>query len=131
MVVGTKDGIVMVESGAKEIPEEVVVGAIEFAHEEIKKIVAGIEHLVSLAGKTKRTVTPLENDEVYAAALKAKVGDRLKAQGQGRRSPQGRSRHPEASQVRQLRAGQGHQGRAQEGASRRRSRGIQEALEVL
>ena len=45
MVVGTKDGIVMVESGAKEIPEEVVVGAIEFAHEEIKKIVAGIEHL--------------------------------------------------------------------------------------
>jgi polyribonucleotide nucleotidyltransferase len=78
MVVGTKDGIVMVESGAKEIPEEVVVGAIEFAHEEIKKIVAGIEHLVSLSGKTKRTVTPLENDEAYAAALKAKVGDRLK-----------------------------------------------------
>jgi polyribonucleotide nucleotidyltransferase len=78
MVVGTKDGIVMVESGAKEIPEEVVVGAIEFAHEEIKKIVAGIEHLVSLAGKTKRAVTPLENDEAYAAALKAKVGDRLK-----------------------------------------------------
>ena len=78
MVVGTKDGIVMVESGAKEIPEEVVVGAIEFAHEEIKKIVAGIDHLVSLAGKTKRTVTPLENDEAYAANLKAKVGDRLK-----------------------------------------------------
>src|ERR1700735_5637669 len=78
MVVGTKDGIVMVESGAKEIPEEVVVGAIEFAHEEIKKIVAGIEYLVSLAGKTKRTVTPLENDEAYAAALKAKVGDRLR-----------------------------------------------------
>jgi len=78
MVVGTKDGIVMVESGAKQITEEVVVGAIEFAHEEIKKIVAGIEHLVSLAGKTKRTVTPLENDEAYAANLKAKVGDRLK-----------------------------------------------------
>jgi len=78
MVVGTKDGIVMVESGAKEIPEEVVVGAIEFAHEEIKKIVTGIERLVSLAGKTKREVTPLENDEAYAAALKAKVGDRLR-----------------------------------------------------
>jgi polyribonucleotide nucleotidyltransferase len=78
MVVGTKDGIVMVESGAKEISEEVVVGAIEFAHEEIKKIVAGIEHLVSLAGKTKREVTPPENDEAYASNLKAKVGDRLK-----------------------------------------------------
>jgi polyribonucleotide nucleotidyltransferase len=78
MVVGTKDGIVMVESGAKEVTEEVVVGAIEFAHEEIKKIVAGIEDLVSRAGKPKRTVTPLEYDEAYAAELKAKVGERLK-----------------------------------------------------
>ena len=78
MVVGTKDGIVMVESGAKEVTEEVVVGAIEFAHEEIKKIVAGIEDLVSRAGKPKRTVTPLEHDAAYAAELKAKVGDRLK-----------------------------------------------------
>jgi len=78
MVVGTADGIVMVESGAKEVSEEIVVGAIEFAHVEIKKICAGIEELVKVAGKTKRTVTPLENDEAYAAELKAKVGDRLK-----------------------------------------------------
>jgi polyribonucleotide nucleotidyltransferase len=78
MVVGTKDGIVMVESGAKEVAEEVVVGAIEFAHVEIKKICAGIEELVSKSGKTKRTVIPLDTDEAYAADLKAKVGDRLK-----------------------------------------------------
>jgi polyribonucleotide nucleotidyltransferase len=77
MVVGTADGIVMVESGAKEVSEEVVVGAIEFAHVEIKKIVAGIDGLVKVAGKTKRTVTPLENDTEYAAALKAKIGDKL------------------------------------------------------
>src|SRR5436305_8317259 len=42
MVVGTKDGIVMVESGATECSEEDVVNAIEFAHGEIKKIVAAI-----------------------------------------------------------------------------------------
>src|SRR5580693_2846536 len=78
MVVGTKDGIVMVESGSKEITEEVVVGAIEFAHTEIKKICAGIEELVAKAGKKKREVAPLENDEAYANELKAKVGDRLK-----------------------------------------------------
>ncbi|WP_263380181.1 polyribonucleotide nucleotidyltransferase [Granulicella paludicola] len=77
MVVGTADGIVMVESGAKEVSEEVVVGAIEFAHVEIKKIVAGIDELVKVAGKTKRSVTPLENDTEYAAALKAKIGDKL------------------------------------------------------
>src|SRR3978361_203131 len=45
MVVGTKDGIVMVESGSKQTSEESVVGAIEFAHEQIKKICAAIENL--------------------------------------------------------------------------------------
>jgi polyribonucleotide nucleotidyltransferase len=78
MVVGTKDGIVMVESGAKEVSEEVVVGAIEFAHEEIKKIVAGIEQLVAVAGKPKRSVPELEDLSGYAAELMAKIGDRLK-----------------------------------------------------
>ncbi len=78
MVVGTKDGIVMVESGAKETSEESVVGAIEFAHEEIKKICVAIEDLVSRAGKTKRTVNAVEVDQAYLAELTAKVGDRLK-----------------------------------------------------
>ena len=77
MVVGTKDGIVMVESGAKEVSEENVVGAIEYAHEEIKKICAGIEELVKLAGKPKREVAPMEIDEAYLAELKAKVGEKL------------------------------------------------------
>ncbi len=78
MVVGTKDGIVMVESGAKETSEENVVGAIEFAHEEIKKICAAIEDLVSRAGKTKRTVNAVEVDHDYLKAMTAKVGERLK-----------------------------------------------------
>ena len=56
MVVGTKDGIVMVESGSKEVSEEVVVDAIEFGHGEIKKIVAAIEELVAKSGKPKRAV---------------------------------------------------------------------------
>src|SRR5271155_3355677 len=78
MVVGTKDGIVMVESGAKEVSEEHVVGAIEFAHEEIKKICAAIEDLVRRAGKTKRSVAEIEIDHDYLNALKGKIGDRLK-----------------------------------------------------
>src|SRR3978361_440086 len=78
MVVGTKDGIAMVETGAKETSEESVVGAIEFAHEEIKKICAAIEDLVSRAGKTKRTVTAIEIDQDYLNGLKGKIGDRLK-----------------------------------------------------
>ncbi len=78
MVVGHKDGIVMIESGAKEESEEVILAAIEFAHGEIKKIVAAIDDLASKAGKTKRAFVAPEFDEAYYAELKAKVGDRLK-----------------------------------------------------
>jgi len=77
MVVGHKDGIVMIESGAKEESEEVILAAIEFGHEQIKKIVTGIEELVAKAGKTKRIYTPPVVDEDYYAALKAKIGERL------------------------------------------------------
>ena len=77
MVVGTKDGIVMIESGAKEIEESRVVDAIEFAHGEIKKICAAIEDLVSRAGKQKRTVTAADSDTEYLQSLQAKIGERL------------------------------------------------------
>ena len=78
MVVGHKDGIVMIESGAKEETEEIILGAIEFAHGEIKKIVAAIDELVAKAGKPKRAFTAPEFDEAYYNDLKAKIGDRLK-----------------------------------------------------
>ena len=78
MVVGTADGIVMVESGSKEVSEETVVDAIEFAHEQIKLIVAKINELVALAGKKKRAVTEAVIDGEYMTQLTAQVGERLK-----------------------------------------------------
>src|SRR6187402_983447 len=77
IVAGTKDGIVMVESGAKEIPEDKVIDAIEFGHEQVKLICAGIDELVAKAGKTKRTVTPVEIDQEFYSDLKSKVYDRV------------------------------------------------------
>lgn len=77
-VVATKDGVVMIESGATGVSEDTVVDAIEFGHTEIKKIVAVIEDLVAKAGKPKRVVPPVEFDEAYLAALQAKANDRLK-----------------------------------------------------
>src|SRR6202162_1585523 len=74
MVVGTADGIVMIESGAKEVKEETVVDAIEFAHTEIKKICASINDLRKKAGKPKRQVTPPEFDQAYYDDLKNRVG---------------------------------------------------------
>jgi polyribonucleotide nucleotidyltransferase len=77
MVVGTADGIVMIESGAKEVKEETVVDAIEFGHTEIKKICAGINELRDKAGKPKRKVEPPQFDDAYYNSLRAKVGDQL------------------------------------------------------
>jgi polyribonucleotide nucleotidyltransferase len=78
MVVGTKDGIVMVESGSKECSEEQVVDAIEFAHVEIKKICAAIEDLVARAGKKKRVPAAVELDQLYLDDLYNKVGAQLR-----------------------------------------------------
>ena len=77
MVVGSADGIVMVESGAKEVKEETVVDAIEFGHTEIKKVCTAINDLKAKAGKSKRTVTPPEFDQAYYNALKSKIGSDL------------------------------------------------------
>ncbi|MGC2648656.1 MAG: polyribonucleotide nucleotidyltransferase [Candidatus Sulfotelmatobacter sp.] len=77
MVVGTADGIVMIESGAKEVSEELVVEAIDFGHNEVKKICAAINDLRAKAGKKKREVTPPEFDQAYYDQLKKKVGAEL------------------------------------------------------
>jgi polyribonucleotide nucleotidyltransferase len=77
MVVGTLDGIVMIEAGASEVDEETVVEAIEFAHAEIKKICAGISDFAAKYGKPKRAVAPVEIDEAYLSDLRKKIGTRL------------------------------------------------------
>jgi polyribonucleotide nucleotidyltransferase len=77
MVVGTSEGIVMIESGAKEVKEETVVDAIEFGHTEIKKICKAINELRDKAGKPKRVVQPPEFDQTYYDQLKVKIGTEL------------------------------------------------------
>ncbi|MFE4709659.1 MULTISPECIES: polyribonucleotide nucleotidyltransferase [unclassified Paenibacillus] len=56
VVAGTKDAIMMVEAEASEVSEDVMLEAIMFGHDEIRKIVATIEELVKLAGKEKMAV---------------------------------------------------------------------------
>jgi polyribonucleotide nucleotidyltransferase len=77
MVVGTAEGIVMVESGAKEVSEEQVLNAIEFAHEQIKKICAALTDLAAKNGKKKLEVTAPEFDQKYYDQLMKKVGKEL------------------------------------------------------
>ena len=58
VVAGTMDAVMMVEGGGHEMSEEDFLGAVEFAHVEIKKIVKQIDALAKKAGKKKR-VYPL------------------------------------------------------------------------
>jgi polyribonucleotide nucleotidyltransferase len=60
VVAGSKDGLVMVEAGAREVSEEQVVEALNAAHEAIRQIVASIDALAADAGKAKITVAKKE-----------------------------------------------------------------------
>ncbi len=53
IVVGTKDGLTMVEAGADEVPEDVLLQALEIAHAEIRKLCEAQEDLRRQAGKAK------------------------------------------------------------------------------
>src|SRR5213592_4609235 len=57
IVAGSKDGLVMVEAGAKQVSEEQVVEALNIAHEAIKQIVSTIDDLAAAVGKKKIAVT--------------------------------------------------------------------------
>ena len=79
-VSGTKDAVLMVEAGAKEVSEEEMLKGIMLAHEEIKKIVEFINSIVSEIGKPKVEIEfyhvpeELDNDvRAYAYPLVEKV----------------------------------------------------------
>ncbi len=70
VVSGTKDAIMMVEAGGDEIPDTLMLEAILFAHEEIKKVVAFIEEIVAEVGKEKMEVTLFKIDEEVEKAVR-------------------------------------------------------------
>lgn len=77
VVAGTKDAIMMVEAGADEVPEEVMLEAIMFGHDEIKKVVALQEQLVAEAGKPKMEVRLHAVDEDVNSEVRDYAAGRL------------------------------------------------------
>src|ERR1700758_5105979 len=78
VVAGSEEAIVMVESGALEVSEDTVVDALEFAHAEIRKIVAAIRELQKRVNPEKVKVTPPAFDEALYNEIKLKYGERLR-----------------------------------------------------
>ncbi len=61
VVAGTRDAITMVEAGAREVPEERILEALDLAHGEIRRVIDAIDELVRQAGQPK---VPVETEEI-------------------------------------------------------------------
>lgn len=76
VVSGSKAAIVMVEAGANEVTEEETLGALQFAHDEIKKIIVAIEELQAKVGKEKLEFPMIEG---IPAELVKEVTEKIRA----------------------------------------------------
>ena len=77
-VAGTKEAIMMVEAGANEVPEAVMLDAILYGHEEIKKIVEFIDEIVAEVGKPKQDIQLYKVPEDIDEAVRAYAVDKMK-----------------------------------------------------
>ncbi len=74
---GTKDAILMVECGAKEVDEQVMVEALQFGHKAIQPLIAIQEQMAAEIGKPKRVYTPPKVDEAFHQTVRDFVSGKL------------------------------------------------------
>ena len=79
VVAGTADAVLMVESEAKELSEDQMLGAVLFAHQEMQTVIAAINELVAEAGKPKWDWEAPAVNEALLEAVKAQVSADLGA----------------------------------------------------
>ncbi|MGH2448491.1 MAG: polyribonucleotide nucleotidyltransferase [Chloroflexota bacterium] len=80
IMAATADAVVMVEAGAKQVPEDVVVEALRMGHDAIKPIIEMQKRLAAECGKEKREFPLKALPEELTAGMKDFVGDRLRQQ---------------------------------------------------
>jgi polyribonucleotide nucleotidyltransferase len=79
VVAGTEAAVLMVESEADQLPEDVMLGAVVFGHEQGKVAIAAINDLVREAGKPEWNWQPPAKDEGFIAKVGALAEDKLRA----------------------------------------------------
>ncbi|MBE5314869.1 MAG: polyribonucleotide nucleotidyltransferase [Xanthomonadales bacterium] len=77
VVAGTKDAVLMVESEAKLLSEEVMLGAVVYGHQQLQTVINAINELVAEVGVSTFPWTAPEPATAFIDAIKAAVGDRL------------------------------------------------------
>lgn len=78
VIAGTKDAIVMVEGGAKIVPEAEILDALFFGHQELQQIIAMQEELRSKVGKPKQQFAPPPRDEQLTHKVRAMAESRAR-----------------------------------------------------
>lgn len=79
VVAGTQDAVMMVESEAKELTEEEMLGAVMFAHEESRKVIGAIINLAEQAAKDPWELDKVEDKSATLEELRGVIGDDLAA----------------------------------------------------
>lgn len=74
---GTRDAILMVECGAKEVDEALLVAALEFGHRSLQPLIDVQEQMAAEIGKVKRAYTPPEVDEVLLQSVRDYASPKL------------------------------------------------------
>ena len=69
VMAGTEDAVLMVESEAKELSEDIMLGAVMFGHEASRKVIQGIIKLAELAAKEPRDFNPKDNSGLETEML--------------------------------------------------------------
>lgn len=77
VVAGTKDAVLMVESEANELSEDIMLGAVLFAHQEMQAVIQVITDLANVAAKTRWDWQPASQNIELADALSSKIGNDL------------------------------------------------------
>lgn len=77
VVTATKTAVVMIEAGAKEVSEEVILGGIEFAKKESGALIKFIDEFAREVGKEKQVVVKKETDKTITAKVKKMIGNKF------------------------------------------------------
>ena len=79
VVAGTESAVLMVESGAKELSEEIMLGAVVYGHNAMQTVISAINELVEAAGKPEWEWAAPEKDDILINRIKEIMGNRLEA----------------------------------------------------
>ena len=77
VVAGTKDAVLMVESEASELSEEVMLGAVMFAHEQFQVVIDSVAEFAKEVGISPREWVAPEDNESLLSSIKSKFGNQI------------------------------------------------------